>query len=206
MPSYKLTYFNGKGRGEIARLCFAAAGQKYEDKRVEFPDWPALKPKTPQGSMPLLEVDGKFTMCQSLSIARFLAREFNLYGKGNREAGLVEQILDTCLDVFTPFVTIAFMQDEKEKAEKMKDFAEEKLPKLLGYIEDLIKQTGSGGYSVGKALTVADLMIFNILDGAVAGANPGLLEKFKLLATLKKTVEGLPKIKAWLEKRPKTDF
>ena len=44
MPSYKLTYFDARGRGEIARMVLAAAGQKYENVRVSFEDWPALKP------------------------------------------------------------------------------------------------------------------------------------------------------------------
>ena len=43
MSSYKLTYFNGRGRGEIARMLFAAAGKEFEDVRIEFPDWPKLK-------------------------------------------------------------------------------------------------------------------------------------------------------------------
>ena len=43
MPAYKLTYFDLKGRGELCRLLFAAAGVEYEDKRIEQPNWPALK-------------------------------------------------------------------------------------------------------------------------------------------------------------------
>lgn len=38
MPSYKLTYFNGRGRAELARLIFAAAGVPFEDERIS--DWP----------------------------------------------------------------------------------------------------------------------------------------------------------------------
>jgi len=41
MPSYKLTYFDAKARGEISRLVFAAAGVEYTDDRVK--DWPAGK-------------------------------------------------------------------------------------------------------------------------------------------------------------------
>lgn len=44
MPSYKLTYFNGKGRAELSRMVFAAAEKKFEDKRIGQADWPALKP------------------------------------------------------------------------------------------------------------------------------------------------------------------
>jgi len=34
MPVYKLKYFDGRGRGEVPRLMFAEAGQKYEDIRI----------------------------------------------------------------------------------------------------------------------------------------------------------------------------
>jgi len=43
MPSYKLTYFNATGRAEVARMLFAVAGEKYEDKRIQHADWSALK-------------------------------------------------------------------------------------------------------------------------------------------------------------------
>ncbi|WAR26385.1 SCRY1-like protein, partial [Mya arenaria] len=76
MPSYKLTYFNGRGRGEISRLLFAAAGKAFEDNRIEFANWGGLKKDTPQGTLPVLEIDGKRKISQSLAIARFLAREF----------------------------------------------------------------------------------------------------------------------------------
>lgn len=41
---YRLTYFDFVGgRGEPARLIFAAAGVKYTDKRIKFEDWSAFK-------------------------------------------------------------------------------------------------------------------------------------------------------------------
>merc|ERR1712150_310248 len=59
MPAIKLTYFNGRGRGETARLCFAVGGVSYEDCRVEQEDWPAMKESTPWGTLPLITVGGK---------------------------------------------------------------------------------------------------------------------------------------------------
>ena len=44
MPQYKLTYFNGRGRGETARLLFAAAGVEYEDCRINKEQWATIKP------------------------------------------------------------------------------------------------------------------------------------------------------------------
>jgi hypothetical protein len=43
MSVYKLHYLNGRGRAEVIRLIFAAAGQKYEDYRIELSDWPKCK-------------------------------------------------------------------------------------------------------------------------------------------------------------------
>ena len=36
MPKYTLTYFSARGRGAFSRLLFAAAGQEFVDKRIEF--------------------------------------------------------------------------------------------------------------------------------------------------------------------------
>ena len=44
MPTYQLIYFNGRDRAEIARLMFAQAGVKYEDKRVTEEEWVEMKP------------------------------------------------------------------------------------------------------------------------------------------------------------------
>ena len=45
MPnSYKLFYFNGRGRAEIIRLCFVAKDVKYEDNRLSGEEWAAFKP------------------------------------------------------------------------------------------------------------------------------------------------------------------
>ena len=41
MPKYVLNYFDGRGRAEVSRLIFAAAGLQYTDNRVK--DWPAKK-------------------------------------------------------------------------------------------------------------------------------------------------------------------
>jgi glutathione S-transferase len=53
---------------------------------------------TPNGSVPVLEYNGE-TIIQSISIARFLAREFKLVGKNNIEAAKADAIVDACTDV-----------------------------------------------------------------------------------------------------------
>jgi hypothetical protein len=42
-PSYKLIYFNSRGKAELIRFIFAYAGVDYEDERISKDKWPELK-------------------------------------------------------------------------------------------------------------------------------------------------------------------
>ena len=44
MPTYKLQYFDGQGRAELARLLFSAAGVAFEDDRLGGETWQTVKP------------------------------------------------------------------------------------------------------------------------------------------------------------------
>lgn len=62
-------------------MVFAAAGQPYEDDRIAgFEAWKTIKPTTPLGQVPVLEIhDGSnvIKLSQSITIARFLAKRYN---------------------------------------------------------------------------------------------------------------------------------
>ena len=44
MSTYKLTYFDVRGRAETARLLFALKGQEYKNEIIQNGEWPKLKP------------------------------------------------------------------------------------------------------------------------------------------------------------------
>ena len=45
MPAkFKLSYFDIRGRAELPRLVFAAAGKEFEDERLSGDKWTAFKP------------------------------------------------------------------------------------------------------------------------------------------------------------------
>ena len=48
MSPVKLTYFNLKGRAELARLILAQAEALYEDRRITKEEWLSLKPSKSQ--------------------------------------------------------------------------------------------------------------------------------------------------------------
>lgn len=114
MVKYTFNYFNGRGRAEISRLIFAAAGVEFTDNRIE--DWPKTKAESPIGQVPYLEINDDLKLPQSLSIARYLAREYNLVGKNNLEAAKADAIVDTCIDLMTAFYNKVFLvSDAKDK-------------------------------------------------------------------------------------------
>ena len=43
MPSYKLEYFPLRGRGELARMIMMAGDIEYENKIIQFSEWPDHK-------------------------------------------------------------------------------------------------------------------------------------------------------------------
>merc|ERR1739844_802286 len=90
-------YFGARGRGELSRFILAYAGRDFEDNRIQFSEWPALKPKTPCGGLPLLNVDGTI-IAQSVAIARYLARECKLDGKSSLEKAQADMIVDCVTD------------------------------------------------------------------------------------------------------------
>ncbi|CAF1581110.1 unnamed protein product [Adineta steineri] len=205
MPSYKLTYFNGRGRAEVSRLIFAAAGQKYEDVRYEFDQWPAHKAEMLLGQMPVLEVDG-VKLPQSAAIARFLAKQFHLAGKDNFEQAKVDAAVDTIYDIYKTWAPSRFGEDPVKKEALSKKFFGEELPKQLQNLETLGKLYGNGGhFFVGNQLTWADLF-FHTITETLLGINADCLNNFPWLKDNRAEVEKQPKIAEYLKNRPRTEL
>jgi glutathione S-transferase len=205
MSTYKLLYFNGRGRAEVSRLIFAAAGQKYEDARFEREQWPTLKSQMPLGQVPVLEVDG-VKLPQSLPIARFLAKQFHLAGKDNFEQAKVDAVVDTIGDLMAAFLPVRREEDAAKKQELTKKFLTEELPKHLQNLETLAKLYGNGGpFFVGNNLTWADLFFYDIGETLLTIDANGL-DKNQWLKNNRAEVEKQPKIAQYLKNRPKTSF
>ena len=93
MSDIKYIYFDLRVKGEPARLLLAHGGVKYTDERIELgwndpKPWTELKPSMPWGQLPMLQWKGE-SICQSMAICRFLAREFGIAGKTSLEMAQV---------------------------------------------------------------------------------------------------------------------
>lgn len=58
MNSPTLTYFDAPGRAEPVRLAFALGGIRFNDVRLTQAEWATKKASSPNGQLPILEVEG----------------------------------------------------------------------------------------------------------------------------------------------------
>jgi len=209
MSEFKLHYFNARGKGELIRLVFAAAGVDYEDLRYKAPRAETglqdnlifdaeAKASMPLGQLPVLEVDGvKF--CQQLSIARFLARRFGLVGD-ELQALKVDMVVETMWsDLATKCGFLHFEKDPEKKAEIKAKLMQE-IPAMLAKISTWVE----GDFVLGEKLSLADLAIFDAMTMIEV-----LLEDLEAPAPIqnvRKNVAEDENIKKWLNSRPVTAF
>lgn len=168
MPKLVLTYFDfDGGRGEPARLALHLGGIAFEDRRVGFEEWEALRDRMPFRALPVLEVDGR-ALAQSNSINRYVGRLAGLYPEDALQAFLCDEVMDAVEDMDTPIGnTIDLPADEKKKARE--DLAAGLIPRYLGQLQARLEAAG-GEYFADRRLTVGDLkawMMVRWLRGGV---------------------------------------
>merc|ERR1711997_744712 len=195
----KLTYFNVRGRDEPARLILAQAGVDYQDIRIEREDWPKVKPTTPCGQIPVLNYNG-VEISQSMAITRFMGNEFGLAGKTNLEKARADMIVDCVTDMLAGVV--ASIKAPKTQKDAL-------IAKLLNEIipngRQILEKFLTDKFFVGNEITWADLMVFSFFE--TMRMQHGDEKAFGPCASLKNHndfIQDLPRIKAWIEKRPVT--
>ena len=204
MPTYKLYYFNVKGRAEPIRFVFAQAGVTYEDIRLNKEQWAEFKPKTPYGTMPVLEVDGKM-LGQSHLIERFLAEQYELAGSNVFENAEIAGIVDFFDDLGEKMMPYFLEKDEARKAELKKELDETHIPRYLGVMEKRAAANNSAdGWLYGEKVTHADFSVYLMLDYVLMMA-PNVLDNYPALKKLRQSVEKLPNIAKWMKERPVTE-
>jgi len=139
MCEIKYTYFDLRVKGEPARLLLAYGGVKYTDERIALgwndpKPWQALKPTTPWGQLPMLQWKGD-TLCQSMAICRFLAREFGIAGKSSMEMAQVDEIVDVVQDAINATYKAWSVKDKEEKKAELVKLTEQYYVTVLGQLE-----------------------------------------------------------------------
>lgn len=157
MNKPKLTYFDAPvSRGEECRLALQVAGVDFEDVRIPFADWPALKPKTPFGGLPTYEESGRPVLAQTNAILVLIGRRHGLHPRDDFEAAQHEAMMQHVEDLRAHVSPTIRIQDPEEKRRAREGLVASFLPV---WAEQTERQLGSGPYFAGDKIHVVDVKL-----------------------------------------------
>src|ERR1700761_3754289 len=220
---YELYYWPEiQGRGEYVRLALEDAGLDYVDvARTSKGESAMMKMLSGKGvaerpfAPPFLKA-GKLTIAQTANILLYLGEHHALAPKTAAGRFFTHQLQLTIADLVKeihdshhPIDSSAYYEDQKPEAKRYaKSLREERLPKFLGYFEDVLKTTGTG-WLVGRSRTYADLSLFQIVEGlrfAFPRAMAKLEKQFPRLVLLHARVTERPRIARYPESERRLPF
>ena len=168
MNKPRLIYFDAPvSRGEECRLALHLAGVEFEDVRLARGEWPALKPETPFGCVPVLELPGRPPLGQSNAILVYIGRQHDLHPEDDFEAARHEAVMGHVEDLRAHVSPTLRISDEDEKKKVRTALAESYLPTWAAYAERQIGEQGP--FFAGAKLHVVDLKLHRIVHWFAAG-------------------------------------
>jgi glutathione S-transferase len=221
---YELYYWPQiQGRGEFVRLALEEAGADYVDvargkggmARLEK----LMQRKSsghPPFAPPFLKA-GNLLIGQTANILSFLGARHGLTPKSEAGRLWVNQLQLTIADLVAeahdthhPIAASLYYEDQKAEAARAAScFIKERLPKFLGYFEDVLTPNGKTGFLAGRALSYADLSLFQVVEGlryAFPRAMRALEKKLPRTNALHDRVAARPKIGAYLSSSRRIPF
>lgn len=219
---YQLYYWPMiQGRGEYVRLALEDAGAAYDDVARGGGGTAAMmrmmegRKGTAPFAPPFLKA-GKLVIAQTANILLYLGARHGLAPNGEAGKLWVHQlqltIADFVLEIHDthhPLGPSLYYEDQRQPAKKRtEEFWKERVPKYLGYFEELMEE-GGGAYVTGRKATYVDLSLFQIVAG-LRYAFPKRMKAFgrkvPRLLELHDRVAARPNIKAYLASERRIPF
>ena len=202
MSKPRLIYFDFAGsRGEECRIALHLAGVDFEDVRVPTAEWPLLKPKTPFGALPVLELAGKGPLAQSNAILVYIGRQHGLHPKDDFEAAMHEALMEHVEDLRHTVGPTMRISDEAQKRAAREELARTYLPTWGTSVENQLTNRPFVG---GDKLHVVDLKLYMIVrwlaSGSVDHVPKTVFDHCPKLMRVYREVGEHAGVKAWLER------
>jgi glutathione S-transferase len=186
-----LTYFPFRGLGEPIRLLCEDQGIAFEDRRVGFDEWDAVKPQMQFRQMPRLQ-DDETTLFQSQAILRYLARPRGLCGETEAERIRCDISTEAGRDL-QQRLWDHFWWPGSNTAEAAAEFESGTLADQLGLVAGWL---GDQPYFGGARLLFADYYVLTVLDEAAAFF-PSAMARAAPLATYRRRMYARPGLAAY---------
>jgi glutathione S-transferase len=198
MSKPKLTYFDSPtSRGEECRLAFVVAGVDFEDNRLPPGAWQTLKPNTPFGSLPILELEGKPMVSQSNAILTHIGRRYGLLPLDEWESMRLQSLMEAAEQLRHTVGTTFGIKDTDELERRRTALTEGPIRTWGANMEKQV----IGPFAGGEEISVADIKLFVIMGwfkrGALDHVPTDVLSGFPKLQTLFEKVKNHPRVVAW---------
>ena len=203
MHKLELIYFKMRALAEAPRMLFHYTGIEYEDLMSwDYYDkeWSEVKPNIPFKQLPMLIIDKKHEICQSMAIMTFIE---NLAGINITDPILnakANAIMQSSQELFMPLnPTVNFATGDKFIKKK-----DEMMPFLLSRFEDLEKvlKENNKKFFIFDEPRACDFVTFHHLDLSKL-LDPTIIKKFPRLEKFLEDIMFIDSVKSYLDKRPK---
>jgi glutathione S-transferase len=198
----ELIYFKMRALAEAPRLLFHYTNIEYDDLMswdYYNKDWTEVKPNIPFKQLPMLVVDKKHEICQSMAIMTFIE---NLAGINITDPILnakANAIMQSAQELFMPLnPTVNFAKGEKFKKKK-----EDMTPFLKSRFEDLEKsmRENDNKFFIYNEPRACDFVTFHHLDLSKM-LDPSIIKKFPRLEKFLDDIMSIESVGSYLIKRP----
>ncbi|KAM7182844.1 Glutathione S-transferase, C-terminal-like protein [Rhypophila sp. PSN 637] len=238
MSQYHLIYWPGfPGRGEHVRLVLEEAGVSYTDTAQTSEGVNEVISHISGGvpddgvNPPILappvfrDEENNLVISQTPNIVLYLGGQLGLLPDPKTDPTgkwKVNELVLTALDGLSnevhdchhPIAVSLYYEDQKEESlRRSEDWVKNRLPKFLAYFERVLesKSAGSGGWLYGGRLTVADLVLFQCVDGVKfmfpkATKKAEREGKYGKVFALYNAVKERPNIKKYLESERRQNY
>ena len=199
----QLVYFKMRALAEAPRLLFHYVGLEYEDVMswdYYGKEWSEVKSKVPFRQLPMLVVDQKHEICQSIAILTFVE---NIAGINisdpilNAKANAVMQSAQELFMPLNPTINFSVGDRFKKKREDMMPFLNSRFEDLDRALKDNDKK-----FYVDDKLHACDFAVYHHLDLSRL-LDPKLINKFPRLEKFIEDIESIETVKSYLNSRPK---
>jgi glutathione S-transferase len=214
-----------QGRGEFIRLSLEDAGADYVDVArapnfgrpgiMKFIEDPSLE--RPPYAPPFLKA-GRLLISQTANILQFLAPRLRLVAKSEANRLWANQLqltiadwLHEAHDTHHPLGNALYYEEQTVEAKKRAAiFTSNRMPKILGYFERILKLNAKGGdFVFGKKVSYVDLSLFQMIEGlryAFPKTMTKLEPQYSRLIVLHDRIITRPRIAAYLSSSRRLPF
>jgi glutathione S-transferase len=175
----------------------------FEDNRIARAAWPALKPTTPFGGMPVLEVEGKPPVSQANAILGYVGRRYGMLPADEWEALRLESLVDATEDLRMTITATFGIADAAELKRRRAALADGPIRQFGANMDRQIK----GPFAGGAAISIADIKLFVMVGwikkGVLDHIPADVLDSFPKLQGVFDSVATHPKVVEWYGRTPR---